>query len=134
MAYSDSPFKRGQILKEHVVWTDKNWFNVPFSDKRNFMLFGADRKHYVQVLNREVHKKVSERWRRKCHGFGGCFLWQELLVIQLHDKVKAHYNQNLLQQHAAPSLTISTLFFMQDNTPVILPKVTGVFRVRHFLY
>ncbi len=48
--------------------------------------------------------------------FGGCFLQQELGLLQIHSKVNADVYQNLLRQHSVPSLRSS------PNQPAIFSR------------
>ncbi len=100
--------------EEHVVWTEEK---CHFSDESKFNLFGSDvRCQTEKWLNPKCIKgargSVMVWWMFSAAGVG--------TFIQPHGRVNANVYQNLLQQHAVPSLQASPnqpAIFAQDSAP-----------------
>jgi len=125
---------------EHVVWTDKKWKTVHFSDESKFMLMGSDGKNYVR---RNIGEQLSEKCLKKSMKFGGgsIMVWGMISgngvgpLIRLHGKVNAYVYKELLKQHVIPALKHSDNnqpILMQDNAPCHKAKmVMGYFKEKN---
>ncbi len=105
---------------------EENWSKVHFSDESKLIFFGSDGKHYV---HHQTGERLNPKFVKKSVKGGGgsvmvCRMFSAAGVgtlIQLHGRVHANVYQNLLQQHAVPSLKASPnqpAIFMQDNGPL----------------
>ncbi len=118
------------FAEEHVGWREENWSKFHFSDESKFNWFGLGLRGNI-LFGMKLRK---ERLNLKCvmksvKGGGrsaivwGCFLQQELDLIQLHGKVNANIIRtsfsNIQQFLPYKHLPIS----LQKCAEVILPFI-----------
>ncbi len=108
----------------------RTWSKVLFSDESKFNLFGSDEKHYVR-------HQTGERLNPKCiksvkGGGGSVMVWGMFSaagvgpLIQIHGRCLSDVYQNLLRQHAVPTLRSSPYqpaISMQDNAALSHSKM-----------
>ena len=110
---------------EHILWTEKQWNIVHFSDKSKFNFLGSDGKRFVRRENKEC---LSPQYVKKTMKFGGwsVMVWGMISsvgvgpIVHFHGNINASVYKELLRQHALPHLhkgTVETPIFMQDNMP-----------------
>ncbi len=94
------------------------------SNESMFDLLGSDGKHFVWRQTGERLK--PEGVTKSVKGLGGSVMLGMFSaaevgsLIQMHGRVNTNVYQNLLQQHAVPSLQASPnqpAIFMKDNAP-----------------
>ena len=67
---------------EHILWTEKQWNMVHFSDESKFNWFGSDGKRFVRGKNGEC---LSPQCIKKTVKFGGgsVMLWGMISLVQV---------------------------------------------------
>lgn len=134
--YARSPVKKPLISKKnqaarlafankHVIWSEKEWQKVFFSDESKFNVFGSDGKHYVrrrtgESLNHKCTKKTVKFGGGSVMVFGMISCQGTSPLVRLNCRVNSTVYKNVLKQHVVPVLQNSGIenpVFMQDNAP-----------------
>ncbi len=97
------------------MWREENWSKVHVSVESKFNLFGS---YWENIFGVKLNPKCV-----KYRGLRDVFCSRSWASYTAACQVNPNVYQNLLQQHAVPSLQASPnlpAIFMQDNAPVTL--------------